>query len=103
MTRLIYILGKRSKTVRLWYYRRTNRTIWGIMRYIKDTTFNPPQVQFPSTKEAEKVSKATTDAQMDAISEMMGVPKELLNGVQSKSKSWSFSIKDTDWFDKEEL
>ena len=37
MNKLIYILGKRSKRVRAWYYKRSkNKWLWGMFRYIDD-------------------------------------------------------------------
>ena len=34
--RLVYLLGKRSRFVRTWYWNKTKRWLWGIYWWLRD-------------------------------------------------------------------
>jgi len=64
MTYFIRILGKHSKRVRKWYYKRTDRCIWGIVRYIKD---NERVVKF------KDLAKKPLNFELKSIEKITGV------------------------------
>jgi len=64
ITHLIRILGKHSKRVRRWYYKRTDRCIWGIVRYIKD---NERVVKF------KDLAKKPLNFELKSIEKITGV------------------------------
>ena len=75
ITHLIRILGKHSKRVRRWYYKRTDRCIWGIVRYIKD---NECVVDFNAAKimpvsEFKDLAKKSLNFELKSIEKITGV------------------------------